>query len=83
MYATLNRTNWTPYCLAHGAGGKNEEPPAAFVRLSMGRTIPLHLAGLLAVEVRLPVCTCKGSLRAVGFAVTPAGLLKGLGSPGQ
>ncbi len=25
----------------------------------------------------------KGSLRAVGFAVTPAGLLKGLGSPGQ
>lgn len=53
------------------------------LKLSMGRTIPLHLAGLLTVEIGLPDCTCKGSLGAVGFAVTPASLLKGLESAGQ
>lgn len=49
---------------------KNKEPPAAVVRLSIGRTVPLHLTGLFALEIGPPVWT-------------PASLLRGLGSPGQ
>lgn len=67
------------YCLILGFwwGENNDELLAAFVILSTGRKIPLHLAGVFAVEIRLPFCTCKGSQRAVGFPVTPASLLRG------
>lgn len=41
--------------------------------------IPLHLAGLFAMEIRLPVCTCKGSLRAVGFCCNTGESAEGAG----
>lgn len=49
------------------------------LKLSMGRTIPLHLAGLLTVEIGLPVCTCKGSLGAVGFCCNAGESAEGAG----
>lgn len=86
LNAILSLTNMTPYCLMHGAGCLFSEEEKRmrslqrlFVRLSIGCSIPLHFAVLFAVEIRLPVCTCESSLRAVGFAVTPASLLRGAG----
>lgn len=55
MYATVSPTNWTPYWDAR-CWLSDEEP-------LVGR---VHLAGLLAVELRLPGCLdLKGRLRAV------------------
>lgn len=88
------------YCLMHGAGwllfsvfwggGKNEESPAAFIRLSMGRAVPLHpqdfllwRSGCLPVPVKAVWESCWLCCNTGESAEGRGGGGWGLGSPGQ